>query len=217
MKTDKDIQKDVTDELDWTPILKGSKICVDVEDGALSLDGFVTSYSQKVAAKKTALRVKGVKSFKENLKVYLADNIWLPDTRLVDNIRMVLDLTVSVPQGIGIKADDGVVTLTGDVEFDYQREAAENAIENLKGVRGIINRIAVKASINTSLIQENIRRALERRIDQEAKNITITTSGNKVILRGIVHSWNERKEAAHAAWSAPGVAVVEDLIVIDYD
>ena len=217
MKTDQDIQKDVMDELRWVPALNSTEIGVAVHNGIVTLSGTVPFYSDKLAAEEAAKRVKGVKAVAEDIEVSLNPNAQLSDSQIAESVVRALEWNTSVPhENIKIKVDDGRVTLEGEVDWLYQKEAALNAIRYLRGVKGIGNWITVKPKINTAIIKENIRKALERSADFEADKIIIDTLGSKVILKGSARSWNERKEVERAAASAPGVTEVDDQFVVVY-
>ena len=217
MKTDQDIQKDVMDELRWVPALNSTQIGVAVHNGIVTLSGTVPFYSDKLAAEEAAKRVKGVKAVAEDIEVSLTQNAQLSDSQIAESVVRALEWNTSVPhENIKIKVDDGRVTLEGEVDWLYQKEAALNAIRYLRGVKGIGNWITVKPKINTAIIKENIRKALERSADFEADKIIIDTLGSKVILKGSARSWNERKEVERAAASAPGVTEVDDQLAVVY-
>lgn len=218
MKTDQQIKIDVIEELGWEPLLDVTGLEVSVHDGAVNIKGSVDSFPKIAVADKAAGRVKGVKQVTTDLEVVLPKQDRLTDDTILENISNALKLHGSVPPGrIRIGVNCGTVSLEGDVDWNCQKVAAYKTVRSLKGVIGIDDQIRVKPEANLALVAENIRKALERRADLEAANIKIETIGNKVILRGTVHSWNERREAARAAWSSPGVSAVEDEIEIAYD
>lgn len=217
MKTDLDIQKDVMDELKWEPMLNPSEIGVAVKDGVVTLTGTVSNYAKKFAAENATGRVKGVKAVAEELVVQLGEGDKLTDTEVAASILNTLRWNTIIPdEQIKIKVSDGRVDLSGEVDWNFQKEAVMNAIRGLKGVKTVSNEIAVKPRVQSVDIKENIRKALERKADLEADNIRVETIGDHVVLKGSARSWNERKTIAHAAWSTPGVALVEDKIVISY-
>ncbi|MEJ6980389.1 BON domain-containing protein [Pedobacter sp. P351] len=217
MKTDQEIQSDVIDELRWVPVLNATEIGVAVHNGIVTLSGSVKFYSDKLAAENAAKRVKGVRAVAEDLQVQLALDGRLTDTQIAESVIKALEWNTSVPhEKIIIKVDDGRVTLEGEVDWLYEKEAATNAINYITGVRGIRNWLTVKPRVNTAIVKEHIRKALERSADFEADKITIDTLGSKVILKGSARSWNERKEVERAAASAPGVTEVDDQLAVVY-
>lgn len=218
MKTDSEIQKNVMDELKWEPILIASEIGVAVHHGVVSLNGYVSSYAKKFAAENAAWRVKGVRAVAEELQVQLADDDKLNDTEIAENVASTLKWHTSIPEEkIKIKVANGWVTLDGQVDWNFQRESVFIAVSHLKGVTGVTNLISVKPRIDTAVVKDNIRKALERSADMEAANIKVDALGNKVILKGHTKSWVERRAVENAAWSAPGVATVDDQLVISYN
>ncbi|SDP96968.1 Osmotically-inducible protein OsmY, contains BON domain [Mucilaginibacter sp. OK268] len=218
MKTDKEIQRDIIDELQWEPMVDSTGIEVRVDQGVVTLNGHVCSLAGKMIAGKVARRVRGVKAVNTNLEVMLSPGNQLPDGLITQNVLNVLKWHTTVPKDrIRVKVENSKVCLDGDVDWAYQKEEVCNAICCQKGIKQVTDRISVKPQPDALLIKEGIAKALQRRANLEASGIQIEIRGDQVILKGRVHSWNERTEAAHVAWSAPGVSTVDDQIVIDYD
>lgn len=204
------------EELRWEPSLNAAQIGVAVHNGIVTLNGIVQFYSEKLTAENAAKRVKGVKALADNIEVNLSDGK-PSDTQIAENVIKALEWNVSIPEEkIKVKVDKGWVTLEGEVDKLYQKQAASNAIKFLPGIKGISNWINVETLVETGSVKENIRKALERRADLEADNIIIDTIGSKVILKGSARSWNERQEIERAAASAPGVTEVDDQLSIIY-
>lgn len=217
MKTDREIQKDVAEELSWEPAVYPSKIGVEVHRGIVSLNGFVNYYSQKLAAEKAVKRVKGVKAVVQNLEVKLRPESIIPDAQIAESVVHALEWSSTIPHDqISVKVDNGWVHLDGKVSWLYQKQAAESSVSELSGVRGVNNQITVIPHIDETVVKENIRKALERSASLEADKIHIETQGNKVTLKGSARSWKERMEVERAAASAPGVAEVDDQLAIIY-
>ncbi len=215
MKTDAEIQKDVMDELKWEPILNATEIGVAVSNGVVTLSGYVDTFHKKSAAENAAWRVKGVTAVAEELEVRLPFDARLTDVEVAEKVAHTIKWHTAIPdENIKIKVTDGWVTLEGEVHWNFQKESAFNAIRTLSGVKGVSNYIVVKPKVNTTLVKDNIRKALERNADLEAANIKVETLGNKVILRGTTHSWKERRAVENAVWSAPGVVTIDDQLVI---
>jgi len=219
MKTDHEIQQDVIDELGWEPLLKNSsEIGVAVHDGIVTLGGYVNFYPEKLAAEKAAKRIKGVKAVAMDIDVRLTDEGKLPDSKVAEAVVRALEWNALIPEeNIKIKVDNGWVYLDGEVDWLYQKELAEKVITDLSGIRGISNNIKVKPELDTVIVKENIKKALERSANLEADKINIETKGNKVILRGVARSWTEKKAVEKAVASAPGVAEVDDQLSVIYD
>lgn len=216
MKTDSEIQKDVMDELKWEPILSATEIGVAVKNSVVTLSGYVSNYAKKFAAEHAAWRVKGVKAVAEELEVRLGDENMLTDEEVAASILNTLKWHTTIPEEqVKVKVTAGWVYLDGVVDWNFQKESIFNAVRTLKGVRGVSNLITVRPRVNSVVVKENIRKALERSADFEASQIHVETLGNHVILRGKARSFVEKNAAERAAWSAPGVITVEDQLEID--
>jgi osmotically-inducible protein OsmY len=216
MTSDLQLRQDVLDELEFEPAVNAAHIGVAVHDGVVTLSGFVTSYAEKLAAESAVRRVKGVKAVAEEIEVRLPSDKKTSDDEIARRAADILKWRVGVPADrIGIIVEKGVVTLTGDVEWAFQRSDAEAAIHKLTGVVGVNNQIRVRSNVDAGAVREQIEKALRRSAEVDASRISIETSGGKVILRGKVHAWYERNIAEHAAWAAPGVNEVEDYIQIE--
>lgn len=218
MKTDERLQKDVMEELRWEPSLHASEIGVAVKDGVVTLTGEVDNYMLKMTTERATKRVKGVKVVVQEVKVNPSFAKQHTDAQIGQAIASAFEWHSEIPQEkLHVKVQDGWVTLDGEVDWNYQRQAAERTIETLKGIRGVSNLIIVRARVVVQDVQHKIVDAFKRNAVLDAQRIRVETNGNKVILRGKVHSWSERKEAEDAAWSAPGVLAVEDNLSVEDD
>ncbi|MDB4875630.1 MAG: Transport-associated protein [Gemmatimonadetes bacterium] len=215
-RSDTDIQKDIVEELKWDPSIGKQDIAVAVRDGVVTLSGFADSYAAKWRAEQDASRVKGVKAVANDVEVKLPSSSTRPDPDIAHAAVDALRWNIFVPHDrIKVKVEKGWVTLEGEVEWNYQKEEAERAIRNLTGVRGVSNLITVRSHVTASDVKKKIQEALERGAEFDADRITVELDGNKVILRGIVRSYAESKDAERAARKAPGVSEVENKLVVD--
>ena len=217
MKTDAQLQQDVMNELKWDPSVKAT-IRVDAKDGVVTLSGYVDSYSKKWAADHTAARVFGVKAVAEEIQVRLPSSLKRPDESIARAASNALEWNDAVPHDrVKVQVQNGLVTLSGEVDSWYQKNAAENAVRHLVGVVSVSNEITIKPESKhlDEDVKDNIESAFQRNAVLDARRITVETSGGKVILRGSVHSWLEREQVQWAAWAAPGVSEVESHITID--
>ena len=216
MKTDKELQRDILDELAWEPRVDAADIGVSVEDGVVILNGRVKSLIEKWVAERVAQRVQGVRAVTDELIVKLPGDNQYSDADLAIAAANALDWNASVPRSrIKLVVEDGWIDLKGNVDYQYQKDAAGDAVRVLKGVQGIRNFIIVTpSSISPRDIKQKIEKALERAAQVDAQKITVETEGGKVTLHGDVKTWAEREEAERAAWAAPGVFEIENDIRI---
>jgi len=216
MKTDAQLKQDVIAELAWEPSVNASKIGVEVEGGIVTLAGHVDSYTEKVHAERAAQRVSGVKGLAVEMEVKLPGSNQRTDADIVRSAENVLEWTSYLPSSVKVKAEKGWITLSGEVEWDYQRKGASDAIRHLMGVTGVSDEIAIKPRASVSAVKADIEAALKRHAQAEAQHITVEVRGSDVTLGGKVHTWSERELAAGSAWSTPGVRNVVDNITIAY-
>lgn len=216
MKTDMQLQQDVLEELKWEPSISEKEIGVAVKDGVVTLTGFVDSYSQKYAAERVTSSVGGVKAVAEELEVKLLNSHERTDTELAHAAANALKWDVRIPSDkIKATVEKGWIELRGDVEWQYQKWAAETAVRNLTGVKGVTSLISVKPKkVSAYEVSTKIKDALRRNAEVDADRIAVEARNGTVVLRGSVRSFIEREEAEAAAWRAPGVKLVEDNLTV---
>jgi osmotically-inducible protein OsmY len=214
MTSDKELRQNVERELEWEPSVDERSIGVSVVDGVVTLTGEVTSYGEKWKAERAVERVIGVRGIANELTVKTPSTV--TDADIAQSAVDALRAHVLVPdEDVQVRVEHGWVTLTGTVSWDYQRRAAEHAVRNLRGVKGVANTIAVQPRLEAKDIKRKIEESFERQAIFDAHRVTVDARGSEVTLRGSVHSWAERHEAEKAAWAAPGVSVVHNYITVD--
>lgn len=217
MKTDTQLQQDVIAELKWEPSVNAAQIGVEVKDGIVTLAGHVSSYAEKLGAERAAQRVSGVKALAIEMDVKLSGSSKRTDADIAGSAKDVLQWTSPLPKdSVKVMVESGRVTLSGEVDWEYQRQAAVKAVRYLKGVTGVSNQIAIKPNVSLSAVKSDIEAALKRRATADAQKISVEVRGADVTLTGPVHSWSERELARHAAWGTPGVRNVVDNITVVY-
>jgi|SRR6185503_11471862 osmotically-inducible protein OsmY len=199
-------------QLAWDPQVDATMIGLTNKEGIVTLTGYVDTYAARLAAERSARKVYGVKAVVNELVVKLAEERIDPD--IAKDALHALANRVDVPVGITVTVRDGHIALGGRVQWHYQRVSAERAVKYIRGVRGVFNHIVVAPVASPKDVETRILDALRRLADVEARRVHVMADGPRVVLSGFVRSWNEREQAEHAAWTAPGVSTVDNRIAV---
>lgn len=215
MKSDLKLQSDTLDELKWEPSVDAAHIGVSVDDGVITLTGHVPTFAEKLAAERATQRVSGVKAVANDIEVRPQGTGERDDTDIARAAADALKWRASVPSDrIKVAVSKGWVTLEGEVDWQFQKEDAADAVHSLLGVRGVMNDLIVTPRATASEVKSRIESAFRRSAAVDAAKVDIDVIGGKVTLRGDVRSWAERQEAERTAWAAPGVTAVENRIAV---
>lgn len=218
MKTNEDLQKDVQDAIKWEPLLKAAEIGVAAKDGVITLTGTVDTYAKKSEAEEATKHVAGVKAVVEQIDVQFSSLLKKTDNEIATDVLDAFNWNWAVStKTITIKVEDGWVTLEGELEWNYQKNAAKTAIKDLAGVKGVTNLITIKSESPDEIEKVNIESALTRHWAIDGQDIQVAVSGSNVTLTGTVDSLYQKDEAGRIAWNAPGVGSVTNELFIDYD
>lgn len=213
---DKELRKLVIDELEFDPSIDAADIGVAAENGVVTLSGHVSDYIQKIAAERATWRVKGVKGIAQRIEVRLPGDKRQNDDEIAQRALNILAWNTVVPKNcVRVKVSDGWVTLSGDVRWNYQREAAANEIWKLGGVKGVTNSIQLQSMVQVGDVKQRIQDALKRHAEVEADEVHVDVREDGMIrLDGRVENWRELQAVKRAVWSAPGVQSIDDHLVI---
>lgn len=216
-KTDSQIQHDVTAELAWEPSLDAAAIGVDVKDGIVTLTGHVGSFNEKWEAEHAAQRIGGVKALAIEIDVKLPGSSARTDAEIARSAENVIEWMTYLPKdSVKVMVERGWITLTGQLDWAFQKEGAASSVRSLMGVTGVSDQIVLKAKVSMTAVKADIDAALLRRAHAEARDISVVIAGTDVTLAGTVHSWSERSLARRTAWSTPGLhRVIDHMTVVD--
>ncbi len=217
MKNNAELQTDVQDAIKWEPSMHAAEIGVIVKDGVVTLTGTIDSYGKKIEAEKAAKNVAGVRAVVEQIEVKFPSSWSKTDNDIAAEVLNALKSNWSIPADkVKVKIEDGWVTLDGQLNWNYEREAALNAVRFLMGVKGLTDRITIKSEILEAIEKANIEGALKRNWNINDDDITVQATGHKVTLTGTVNSWFQKDEASRIAWGAPGVWNVDNELAVEY-
>jgi osmotically-inducible protein OsmY len=214
-RDDMELRHDVLSELDWDPRFDSRNIGVAVKNGVVALSGHVGSYAERRAAEEGAQSIAGVTAVANDIIIELGFEAVRTDAEIAEAAVVALKGNISVPANdIKLVVRDGWITLDGQVAMWYQKNAAQNALANLRGVKGIINNITIRAFASAAEVKGKIQDAIRRRAQSDAQNIDVKAADGTVTLEGRVTSWADRQQAEMAAWQAPGVSKVIDNLSV---
>jgi osmotically-inducible protein OsmY len=217
MKTDSQLQQDVMDELKWDPAVHASQIGVECKDGVVTLAGEVSSFADKWRAEQAAQRVTGVTALAIDLTVNLPQFGKRSDADIARSAENILSWTNSLhDKHIQVMVENGWLTLTGKVEWQYERQDAINSVRHLIGVTGVSNQITIQPVLTAELVKADIVKAMNRRARTEGRGINVEVKGGEVTLSGTIQSWAERDMATRSAWGCSGVRRVFDQMNIAF-
>ena len=213
-KTDVQLKQDVMDELRWDPRINSAQIGITVDNGAVSLMGEVDSYAERWAAEDATKRVAGVRAVAEELVVKVRGAHMRSDSEITGAVLSALKSNVWVPDTVTAQVHEGALVLAGEVEWNYQREAAAGAARHLAGIVSVRNATTIVPKASGGRVKERVEAALLRQGAADGNSITVGTAGGTVTLSGDASSWRAIEDAADAAWAAPGVTRVIDNVAL---
>lgn len=218
MIDNEELQKNVLEAIKWEPLLNAAEIGVTAKDGVVTLTGTVNSYKKKLQAEDATKTVVGVRAIVEKIEINFGDTNKKDDAEIATEILGAFRWNWDIPSDrVKVKVENGWITLEGELEWNYQKEGARKAVNNVAGVKGVINNISIKSQTHNEIQKEDIKNALMRNWSVNDQDIEVIVSDNRVILKGTVSSWYQRDEAGRIAWNAPGVWAVDNELLIEFD
>lgn len=218
MKKDIELQESVLEQLRHTPMVNANEIGVAVKNGLVTLSGMVNTYPQKIRIERAVKNIKGVKGIAEDIEVVLLDNHKKNDSEIAQAILHAIEWHSALQKDkVSILVEDGCVMIEGTADWDFQRKSVTQVVSSIIGVKGIINNIKLTNIPSSDNIKSKVQAAFIRNAGVDAQKIGINIEGNKVILSGIVNSWDEYEEVERVAWDTPGVAKVENNLELVFE
>jgi osmotically-inducible protein OsmY len=219
MKTNEELQKDVQNAIKWEPLLNAAEIGVTAKDGIITLTGVVNSYAKKSQAEQAAKNVAGVKAVVEKIELkFGTDYAKKDDNEIAIEVLNAIKWNWEVPNDkIKVKVEKGWVTLDGELNWNFQKDAAKNVVKNLMGVTGVSNNINIKPESHDKIEKAKVEDALIRNWSITSQDIDVSVSGKNVTLSGKVSSWYQKDEAGRIAWNTPGIWTVDNKLEVEYD
>lgn len=212
-ETDIRIRDEVLRQLDWDPEVDASAIGIAAKDGAVTLTGYIGTYAGKLAAERAAKRVRGVRVVANDIDVRL--KLERTDADIAADVSRVLALRSTIPDSVQAAVHNGHVTLTGKVQWVFEKQAAEKVVAHVRGVHGVLNHVVVAPRAVERDVRHRIVEALHRNADIDARHIRVNVAGDRAILTGCVATFLQRESAERAASDAPGITRVENRIVVE--
>ncbi|MCH7411360.1 BON domain-containing protein [Belliella sp. DSM 111904] len=218
MKTNQELQRDVENAIKWEPLMHAAEIGVTAKDGVVSLTGIVDSYVKKMEAENATKKVLGVKAVVENIEVKFPSSWTKTDAEVANEVLAALKANYSVPnENVKVKVEKGWVTLEGELNWNYQKEAALSATKYLTGVKGVTNSIRIKPTAHDRIEKDAVEKAIRRNWSIDSSDINVSVDGTTVTLKGTVGSWYEKEEAGRIAWNTPGIWHLKNELAVDYE
>jgi osmotically-inducible protein OsmY len=216
-KTDAELKIDVLSELEYEPSIAIADIGILVKDGAVTLNGYATSYNERWEAVRAVKRVAGVKAIADDIQVKLPDSLCRTDGDIATAVANQIDWSTTIsPETVKVTVRDGWVVLEGEVEWLYLKNTVGKLVQHLLGVKGLSNLITIKPTLTVTEVESAIKSAFKRNALLDANSIRVETAGNKVILQGKVRNYAELEEAERIAWSIPGVFSVDNQLTVNW-
>jgi osmotically-inducible protein OsmY len=218
MKTNAELQVDVQNAIRWEPLLHAAEIGVTAIDGVVTLSGEVDNYLKKMEAENAAKKVIGVKALVENIEVKFPGAWTKSNLDIANEVLTALKANVSIPnEKVTVKVEDGWVTLSGELPWNYQKDAAKHAVNFLTGVKGVFNNITIKSESHDAIEKKDVEAAIARSWSIDDSDLNVSVTGTTVTLSGTVDSWYQKEEAGRIAWNTPGIWHVKNELAVDYE